>query len=896
MADEINNPRSRTYWCFLSYRHADNREEGRQWATWLHHEIETYEVPADLIGTQNERGETISERIFPVFRDEDELPANADLGTPIYGALEASSVLLVLCSPRAVTSTYVGDEIRYFKKIGKANRVLVAMLEGEPNASWDAGKQSLGHTLAEECFPEALRHPVDANGELIRTEHAEPIAADFRLPGSTAQGWTSPEAYRRALVAEGGHTASQIETAVSTYRKRCELAKLKIIAGILGLPLGQLTRRDAAYQLELARKRSRILRRWLAAVTVFALLAITGGVIAWHQRQKAVEARRAADELISYMQYDLSDLLRKIGKLNLMDSVNERIRQYHTAHPAETGDSQGLREKSVSLDQKGDLLRDEGKQEEALAIYREALAIDRRLADEQPNNLARLDDLAISHERIGDMERVLGDHAEALKSYRASLAIRERLVHERHLSAYIQSSLALVHERIGNVLHDQGELPAAMDSFRQSQRIRELAAKAEPDNLVYQRNVSVVSQLIGDTLRELGKPAEALDEYERCQKIAEQMLEKEPENNDWKRDLAMARQREGDVHKVQGAGEQALQDYRESLDLSREIAKHDPQNSLWQRDLAIGWEHVGDALYDRGSLAEALDAYRAALAVEEAQSKFTPQDTNWQRDLSVTHNQIGQILRLQQHLPEALEHVRAAHDLSAALAARDPQNAVWQRDLSVSDNKVGDILRAQKQSAEAEKYYQDGLAIMKKLTGLDPSNTGWQRDLALSHSKVATTLDDQGKPAEALAECRADLAIVQRLLKLDPDNSLWQGDVAMSHERIGLLAQRQKDWATSNEAFEHDLEIIRPKIGQPHPDATWVGMFATATVSRAQILLMAPPGSVAIDRAAARADLDTARAAFAQLEQEGRLLPSMTRSRTILDAVIAVMTPGAEAK
>ena len=29
------------YWCFISYRHADNAEPGRQWATWLHQQIET---------------------------------------------------------------------------------------------------------------------------------------------------------------------------------------------------------------------------------------------------------------------------------------------------------------------------------------------------------------------------------------------------------------------------------------------------------------------------------------------------------------------------------------------------------------------------------------------------------------------------------------------------------------------------------------------------------------------------------------------------------------------------------------------------------------------------------------------------------------------------------------
>ena len=114
----------RSYWCFISYRHADNKEPGRQWATWLHQAIETYEVPKDLVGTVNERGDTIPAQIFPVFRDEEELPVDAELVSPIYRALDASKFLVVICSPRAVESTYVGSEIRYFKQLGRGDRVL----------------------------------------------------------------------------------------------------------------------------------------------------------------------------------------------------------------------------------------------------------------------------------------------------------------------------------------------------------------------------------------------------------------------------------------------------------------------------------------------------------------------------------------------------------------------------------------------------------------------------------------------------------------------------------------------------------------------------------------------------------------------------------------------------
>ena len=61
---------NRRYAVFLSYRHADNKEQGRQWATWLHQVLEGYEIPADLIGTKNNKGDTIPASLYPVFRDE----------------------------------------------------------------------------------------------------------------------------------------------------------------------------------------------------------------------------------------------------------------------------------------------------------------------------------------------------------------------------------------------------------------------------------------------------------------------------------------------------------------------------------------------------------------------------------------------------------------------------------------------------------------------------------------------------------------------------------------------------------------------------------------------------------------------------------------------------------
>ena len=290
------------YRAFISYRHADNKEQGRQWATWLHQAIETYEVPADLVGKKNGRGEEIPARIYPIFRDEEELPAYADLGGAITRALNETRLLLVLCSPRAVESTYVADEIDYFKKLGHSNKIIAAMIDGEPNASWDKGKQEHGFRIEDECFPIPLQFEYDQDGN--RTiKHAEPIAADFRInnDGVPEQGWTSIEAYRLHLNNNFSLDKNTIQEKIELYQKQQDLMLLKIIAGVLGVPLGELTLRDKEYQLVLEKEKAKKLKLWLSLVMVLAVVASAAGGFAFLKKEQATKEKNSA--LITQSRY-----------------------------------------------------------------------------------------------------------------------------------------------------------------------------------------------------------------------------------------------------------------------------------------------------------------------------------------------------------------------------------------------------------------------------------------------------------------------------------------------------------------------------------------------------------------------------------------------------------------
>ncbi len=230
------------YWAFLSYSHTD-----RQWGDWLHKALETYRVPRRLIGQESRDGK-IPARVFPVFRDREELPVSSDLSTNIEEALRESRYLIVICSPRSAQSRWVGEEIKTYQQLGREDRILALIVDGEPNAS--DGKP--GFDADQECFHEALRYRWSENGEAAPVR-SEPIAADAR---------------------EGKDGRNN--------------AKLKLLAGLLGVNYDDLKQRD----------NERRIRR-LRFVAAVALLLVSGfgglSVYAWWQKQAAQQAQTRAE-------------------------------------------------------------------------------------------------------------------------------------------------------------------------------------------------------------------------------------------------------------------------------------------------------------------------------------------------------------------------------------------------------------------------------------------------------------------------------------------------------------------------------------------------------------------------------------------------------------------------
>lgn len=544
------NPPSHLYWAFISYSSKD-----AQWGRWLHRAIETYGIPATLVGHATPAGHPAPRRFHPLFRDRDELPAAFDLSDHIEQALSQSRYLIVVCSPNAAQSQWVNREIETFQRLGRQGSILAIIVDGEPNSG-----------DARECFPPALRD-------------SEPLAADAR---PQSDGRTN--------------------------------AKLKLLAGMLGVSFDALKQRDSHRRI---RRLQLVVATALLTAFSFAALAVYSN----QQKIKAVAARKQAESVLEFLVYDLADKLAPVGRLDIVQDVQRQVDGYYRALGVDRSASTAVHNQAAAISYQSDRLLQQGDAANALKGYREALAISERLAADDPSDIHWQHSIAVSQGKIGDALAVEGDPVGALKAYRQAQAVHQRLAADYSNTVGWQRESSYLDNRIGTVLGNQGDLAAALEAYRQSvDRIRRLA-------------------------------------------------DADPADGSLQRDLAAGESRMAQVLLLQGDRTGALQIFRQALErLQRLVALGHP-DAGWQHELSSVQGRIGDALMEQNDVAGALMAYRESLALREGLVASDPSNADWQLELAFCYGRLAKTLD-GTGSSEALEWLRKTYDQFISMRRR----------------------------------------------------------------------------------------------------------------------------------------------------------------------------------------------------------------------------------
>jgi tetratricopeptide (TPR) repeat protein len=698
MADQFR------YRAFISYSHADER-----WAKWLHRGLETYKVPPRLVGTETAFG-PVPEKFAPVFRDREELATSTSLGDTLTRALEQSAFQIVICSMAAARSHWVNEEILTYKRLGREHRIFCLIVDGEPNMASVPGREQ------EECFPQALRFVMGPDGQLT-DQPSEPIAADVRP-----------------------HKDSKAD------------AKLKLIAGMLGVGLDDLKQREIQRR---NRRLAMLAAGSLAGMTLTSFLAVAAWVArndAQRERARAEAEAETARQTTNFMVdlFKVSDPSEALGNSitarEILDKGAARISNELTDQPVI---------QATLMDTMGTVYTSLGLYHEAIPLMRHAL--DKRITMLGPEN----PEVAQSLVHLGEVLTLDADYDEAEKRLRESLEIRRKTLGPK------DPAIATTLTALADVITRQGEYDKAEPLIREALSIRQslykganadIAESIEDLGLNYAQRGDFEQAVVQlrEALamrRELHGAvhpalAEAINNLAWALTELDQLDEAEPL---YRESVAMLRKLLGDAHpelanglnnlafvlQARGDLKGAEPVFREALAMNRKLLGDS------HPEIATNMSNLAFVLYAQGKHEQAIGIQRASL--EMNRKELGPEHPDVARDaanlaywlidegayeesgrlleeslairrkaLGDSHPQVAGTLTVKANLLLAMGHFKEARQVAAearAIAAASLPPDHWL--VALATNTEGAALAAQGQFAAAEPMLLsslDGLA------------------------------------------------------------------------------------------------------------------------------------------------------------------------------------------
>ena len=690
------------YRAYISYSHAD-----RAWADWLHKALETYRVPSRLVGTQTAAG-VIPRRLIPVFRDRAELASAADLASRIHEAMQRSDNMIVICSPRAAASRWVNEEVLAFKRLGREGRIFCLIVDGEPNASDLPGRE------AEECFAPALRYHLGADGALS-DRRAEPIAADAR-PG------------------KDGRTNS----------------KLKLIAGLLDIGFDTLKQRE---QVRRMRRMAAITSTALVVTALTTLLAI-GALIERHAavvaQHAAVRRQKQADELVRFMLGDLYDKLIQVGRLDVMEAVDDKAMAYFQSLPTADVTDLALTQRVKALQEIGAAREAEGALAKALESYQSASTLAAQLLRRAPTDLMRQASYANTLVWIGRIYWYQGKLPEATKKFREASELLRKAVAARPNDAELTTQLSSAQVNAGRVLEAHGDFSAAKLYYEAARDNYARLSKRDPANPQPALQLAYAYNNLGKLALEQGLLDRAVEAYRADQRLKAALMARDPSNREVGEGLLVSDAILGRTLGWCDDTKSALHFTGLAVASAQKLMAFDPKNDAWADFFALYSQQMGGLLRQGGQPARAAIADADAVRVLSSLAARDPGNASWQQDLAQSRLELSRLQLARHDIAEATSTASASKASVERLLGASPDDRSLILLAAQADLVSGQIARAQKNRAAAAQYWSKARDLI-----LPATRSGDDPNFLAAYAEALLRLDQTAAGRQVVAKLSA---------------------------------------------------------------------------------------------------------------------------------------------
>lgn len=423
------------------------------------------------------------------------------------------------------------------------------------------------------CSPYSAASPwVAREIEMFRQLHPDrPILAAL-ISGSPE------EAFPAALLAGDAEPLAADLTGSGEARR---LGLLKLIAGIAGVELDALVQRDA--QRRIRRVMVVTLTSVLAMIIMAALM-----VMALRSRAEAERQRAEAEGLVEFMQTDLREELRGVGRLDVLRAANARALQHYASQ-----DLSGL--PPGELERRARLLHAIGEDEEEAGDlkasqqhFTEARRTTAALLARQPNDPDRIFTHAQSEFWIGQLAYKARDMAGAQAGFEAYDRLSRRLL---AVAPHDPRSLQEVGYSAGNLCTlqlEQRHLSGLIDLCQRALTEADAAARQMPGNEAAQRDVLDRRGWLADAYRAVGDLAGARRERQAQASRIAQLLAADPRNARLERARIWCERALASIDFADGRRDEAIRRHAAATAALRRLVRLDPAN----QELESAWKEM----------------------------------------------------------------------------------------------------------------------------------------------------------------------------------------------------------------------------------------------------------------------------------------------------------------
>ncbi|MEO8141693.1 MAG: hypothetical protein ABI617_03445 [Sphingomicrobium sp.] len=505
--------------------------------------------------------------------------------------------------------------------------MLAAIVAGEPWTSEIAGREG------EECFPPALREKYDSRGRATG-KRAEPIAADLRETGDGR-----------------------------------EAGKLKLVAGMLGLGLDDLVRREAQ------RRQKRL--TYIAAASIAGMTVASGlAVFAFDKRDEARDQRREAEGLVGFMLGDLRDELEPIGRLSALDAVGRRALNYYEKQDKKELPDAALALRSQALNLLAQIAVARQDSNAARAGYREAMRSTAELLERSPNDPQRLFDHAQNVFYLGEIARNSGDPKRAEASFREYKALADRMA-----------------------AIDPGNLKWQMEVFYGKENIA--------INLFDQRRFAESTRLFEDTL----KPMEA-------------GVSVDGQNADYKREYSTLLAWLADSYAAQGGFDRAIAVREKQIAFLRQFSGGQ-SDVVFRQHLIPAHFGLANLFLAQGKTARGVEQLRLSVAESERLLPIEPDNAFWTARAAPPRLQLAKTLLALDRSAQVADHVRIGCTQAFSVLKRNP-GKTWRRLQTDCLSARARLALATNDLGNAARLAEQAVASAKSERSADPINDRYQ--------------------------------------------------------------------------------------------------------------------------------------------------------------------------